>query len=238
MTPSYVDLHNHIGVGIDDGAKTVEAALAMVNALKAAGFVEAVVTSHIKQGYWENTLESISTAIAEMRAASIIPLHVGAEHTFDGIYAASLDAKRLVTLGDKTRVHLLEFQTTNLPRDLDAVLFRIRLAGYRPLFAHPERYADFGRDLKAVERLVANGALLQLDVASLAGEYGAAQEARAFKLLDRGLYHVAASDLHDASGIGTVIAGIKRLKKVVGAEAAETLLDINPRRIVAGEEIA
>lgn len=149
-----------------------------------------------------------------------------------------MESKSLVTLGEKTRVHLLEFQPTNIPHDLNAVLFRIRLAGYRPLFAHPERYADFARDLEAVERLVLNGALLQLDVASLAGGYGAAQESRAWRILDRGLYHVAASDLHSAEGIDAVMAGIKRLQKSVGDTTANALLAVNPRRIVHGEEIA
>jgi tyrosine-protein phosphatase YwqE len=238
MTAGFIDLHNHLGVGIDDGAKSPGDALEMARALNRAGFVEAVVTSHIKQGYWENTRETITRAVDALRPQSPIPLHVGAEHTFDDLYVAALEAKALVTLGEKTRVHLLEFQPTNLPRDLDAVLFRVRLAGYRPLFAHPERYADFARDIKAIERLVMNGALLQLDIASLAGGYGGAQEGRAWKLLDRGLYHVAASDLHKAEGIDAVIAGMKRLRKSVGEKAAEALLAVNPRRIVAGEEIA
>ncbi len=49
-----IDLHCHLLPGIDDGARTLDDALALVRTAVASGITGAVVTPHIYPGVWDN----------------------------------------------------------------------------------------------------------------------------------------------------------------------------------------
>jgi protein-tyrosine phosphatase len=68
--------------------------------------------------------------------------------------------------------------------------------------------------------------------------YGRTPRRLAERLLDEGLYAVAATDLHRADGAQEWLdEALAALEKRAGREALERLLGANPRRILAGEEI-
>jgi tyrosine-protein phosphatase YwqE len=54
-------------------------------------------------------------------------------------------------------------------------------------------------------------------------------------LLEEGLVHAAASDVHSAEDQRTVSAGMAWIRKRLGPEVLSTLLAENPRQILAGE---
>lgn len=41
-----IDIHNHIIYGVDDGSRSIDESLEMVNLYKKAGFSEIIATSH------------------------------------------------------------------------------------------------------------------------------------------------------------------------------------------------
>ena len=79
------------------------------------------------------------------------------------------------------------------------------------------------------------GALLLLDVASLAGKYGRAPRRAAEELLERGYYYAACSDAHKASDVVDVKVGIERLFATCGDEDASFFLSEGPRTILDGK---
>ena len=86
--------------------------------------------------------------------------------------------------------------------------------------------------------MVRLGAALQLNVGALAGVYGKGSRKTAERLLDEGLYAVAATDLHRPDGayewLGEALAA---LEKRAGIDVLDRLLATNPHRILAGEDV-
>ena len=58
----FTDVHNHILPGIDDGAKTVEESIDLINGLNNLGFKEFIATPHTMNDYYPNTYETIKNA--------------------------------------------------------------------------------------------------------------------------------------------------------------------------------
>lgn len=77
---------------------------------------------------------------------------------------------------------------------MSETLQQIKSMGYFPLLAHPERYMYLDND--EYLKLHNEGVKFQLNLASLAGGYGAVVRKKAQWLLANGLYSVAGSDLH------------------------------------------
>jgi protein-tyrosine phosphatase len=117
-------------------------------------------------------------------------------------------------------------------------VFRLRRLGVAPLVAHPERCVEFEKPGRAAE-IVRLGAALQLNVGALAGVYGRVPRKIAERLVDEGLYAVASTDLHAPRGAEEWLPeALGVLERRAGRAAADRLLAENPRRILAGEEIA
>lgn len=245
-----LDLHNHVLFGLDDGCRTLEESRALAAAAKKAGHHGFVATPHIRAGMFENTVAGIRARFAETRAVVIdagLSLALGAEYYFDETLLARARNKELLTLGETTRFVLAELPQSQLPPRLFDVLFEIRLAGYVPVIAHPERCRGVQASVKTVlEQLRSAGVLLQLDMGSLIGHYGDSSRRASHELVKAGAYHLAAFDLHRPEDVEAIVDRAKKelsglLKKRRSEGGLELLLDANPRRILADaplEEIA
>ena len=126
----------------------------------------------------------------------------------------------------------------SLPPRIEDLLYEIRLTGYVPVIAHPERCRGLSEDVDwALERFQSAQVLLQLDLGSLVGHYGRTAKKAAAALLDRGAYHVAAADLHRAEDVESIVrpaldALRRRLKKRRIEAKLDELIQHNPRRIL------
>jgi protein-tyrosine phosphatase len=124
-----------------------------------------------------------------------------------------------------------------LPSLLDLV-FRLKLKGLTPLFAHPERCLEFTEHADRGAEAVAAGAALQLDLGALIGRYGRTAQRTAERLMDGGLYAVAATDLHGPVGAASWIErALQALRRKVGEASAGDLLRDGPGRVLRGEEL-
>jgi protein-tyrosine phosphatase len=85
-----------------------------------------------------------------------------------------------------------------------------------------------------LERLLDAGAVALLDVAALAGKYGARPERSARELLERGLYHAACSDAHRPADLPFVERGMAALDAEYGREELDALLGSGPQEILEG----
>ncbi|MCB9645207.1 MAG: hypothetical protein H6730_01205 [Deltaproteobacteria bacterium] len=238
-----LDLHNHVLFGLDDGCRTLEESQALCARARAAGHVGFVATPHIRPGMFENDPAGILRRRDEARAtveAEGLELHLGAEYYFCPELLDGARQRALLTLGETSRFVLVELPTTRLPVRYDEVLYEIRLAGYVPVIAHPERAQGLQDDLpKVLGALRQVEVLLQLDLGSLIGHYGRGAKKAAEELVKRGAYHVAAGDLHRPDDVKAIIPpALARLAKLlgkrkVGPEGVRTLTLDNPRRILA-----
>ena len=234
----YLDLHCHILPGIDDGAPDLPTSMAMLRELADLGFVEICATPHQRNGLFIPTEEAIADALTvfrnEARAAHPeMSFRLGAENYWDEILIERL-RKRTVPCYDGRRAFLCEVNPVLLPPHLDEALFEIRLGGCLPVMAHPERYLPVQREVGFAESLGKQAALV-VDLEALAGGSTRAETKAARRLVEEGLAHAVASDLHSPDAAPAVASGIAWIRKRLGEASLTRLLAEHPRRILGGE---
>lgn len=188
-----VDQHSHILYGLDDGVKTREDSLAILQFLEGQGVSEVWFTPHVMEDV-PNATEGIRTRFEELKSvyAGCLRLHLAAEYMIDTLFEERLAARDLLTHGNDTV--LVETSSVAPPINLWEVLETMRKAGYRPLIAHPERYRYM--DKADYKRLHDMGCVLQLNLPSIVGFYGETARERAMDLLGKGWYAMVGSDCH------------------------------------------
>ncbi len=239
--PNVLDMHNHVLFGLDDGCRNPVESDALAQAMRAVGHEGIVATPHIRPGVFDNTLDKIRRRRDETRPIieeAGLSLYLGAEYYFSPELLAGARDRRLLTLGESSRYVLIELPTMSLPPRLDDLLYEVRLTGYVPVIAHPERCRGVADAVDwALERFRTAQVLLQLDLGSLVGHYGRTARRTAQAILDRGAYHVAAADLHRAEDVPSIVRpSLDLLRRRLRRRRVETGLDEliqhNPRRIL------
>lgn len=234
----FVDLHSHVLPGLDDGSPDPETSLAMIRGLAALGFDTVTATPHQKAGQFLPSLESIRAAhqatLAQLAQAGVgIRLALAAENMWDSTLYARMEADSIPSYDDGPSF-LVEFVPSQLPVGLRERVFQLRRKKRLPVIAHPERYEEYW---SAPDRLRALGedCPLVIDLAALAGHHGRKQGKAARAYLENGIAHAVASDIHSPADLRGAAEGIAWIKKRLGDRRLVTLLDVNPRRILAGE---
>lgn len=198
------DFHSHILPGVDDGVRTMEEALTILDRLAREGVEALWLTPHIMEDV-PNKTEALKARFAELQAAYSGPvrLHLSAEYMLDSLFVERLETRDLLPFGERGDHLLVETSCFTPPMDLDGLLGRIRSAGFFPVLAHPERY--FYMDRKDYKRLAGAGVLFQLNLGSIAGAYGREVRQKARWLLRHRFYTVAGSDLHRKRMVDTIL---------------------------------
>lgn len=234
----YIDLHLHYVPSVDDGARSVEEAVALCRALKGIGYERLVTTPHIRSGMFENRRVGLEQAFASFsQLAAALPdmpaLGLSAEHHCDAVLLDLMREDGLLPYPG-ARAILIEFGYESLPIAVEQVLFKLALKRLRPIIAHPERCAPLFRKTSPIDRLLDQDVGLQLDLMALTGKYGRSPRAAAERMLEEGVYTIAASDTHSPDDVPEVAKGIERLYKLVGDDEAMILLADNPRCLLEG----
>lgn len=194
-----IDMHSHLVPGIDDGAQTVEDSVGLVERLMEMGYKGAVTTPHVKFDHYPNTTETINTGLLVLQQALKdrnidFPIRAAAEYYIDDHFMEKLNSEPLLTVTDNQVLVELSFMME--PVGLNDILFKIQTRGYRPILAHPERYAYFHDRPQMYEELRDRGCILQLNTNALTGYYGRGVKQMAEQLLKKGLYEYCGSDMH------------------------------------------
>lgn len=237
-----IDFHNHLVPGVDDGAATLEESREALAAFAAQGVRTVIVTPHYRASVAASGAEREAffalvdpawERLREMAAAEFPALRLerGAEVALDTPHPDLSDA-RIRLAG--TRFVLVEFPFMSIPPNADTAVFDLKMRGWTPVIAHPERYANLAEDLRAAAEWKRVGAYLQVNCASLLGRYGAAPKKLAWELVRRGMADFLSSDYH-ARGHPRVAEARAALEEAGGERQAELLLAGNAARMLAGE---
>ncbi|HEU4557070.1 MAG TPA: CpsB/CapC family capsule biosynthesis tyrosine phosphatase [Longimicrobium sp.] len=236
-----IDFHNHLLAGVDDGAATVDETRAGMAAMVAQGVRCIVVTPHFSASTGARP-DDVAAFLARLEPAWEQARAVAAE--FPGLrlergVEAALDTPgpdfadpRLRLAG--TDYVLVEFPFMQIPPNGSGALFEMKVRGWRPIVAHPERYANTASDLSDVGEWRKMGALVQVNSGSLLGRYGDRAERLSWRLLRRGMVDFVCSDYH-ARGRPHVAEARAELERRGGATQARLLMEVNPARMLAGE---
>lgn len=231
----YIDLHNHILPGLDDGPATMAEALELALALVGAGFSEVVATPHCFEG--EPSPDLIEERLRELRQELLsrnIPLKLspGAEHAFEPLLPRRLEQGRILTL-NRSRFLLVELPVSQpLPPYTDELIFELKLRGCYPLLAHPERVAALQHDPGRLNRLVRAGALVQLTLGSISGLMGPAAARAASAFLSAGLVHFLATDAHNPLRLRRLKRSLTIVDRICPPGSARLMLKERPAAVL------
>lgn len=200
LIPSgFTDIHSHLLPGIDDGAKTTEETLAMLQKLRKIGFANLIVTPHTLPEVWDNTTETIQTAFRKTQKELEEPynkllIKAASEYMINDAFLLQLSSEKLLTVKDN--YVLIEMSYLNPPYALNEIIFEIKHQGYIPILAHPERYLFYHNNTKAYKDLKKFDVLFQLNLLSSVGYYGKHVAEIADFLLKGDYIDYVGSDIH------------------------------------------
>lgn len=198
--PVSVDIHSHILPGIDDGSPDIETSLLLVKGIHELGIKKTVATPHIIADLYRNTPETINEALDKLKAAVKkeaidIEITAAAEYMLDDYFVKQLrSGEPLLTI--HKNIILTEQSYATPTSNLNEISFELVTAGYRPIMAHPERYAFYHGKYGEYTRLKDMGFLLQVNLLSLTGYYGKPVTKAAKYILENGMADLVGTDMH------------------------------------------
>ncbi|MBD8491074.1 capsular biosynthesis protein [Echinicola sp. CAU 1574] len=196
-----VDMHSHLIPGIDDGSKSLNESIELIKRLQGYGLRKLITTPHVMTEFYKNTPEIISEGLTKVQEALkkegiAIEIEAAAEYYLDEIFNEKLEkGEPLLTFGDN---HILiETGFINKPRMLQETFFALETKGYKPIFAHPERYLYLHQDPELFDSLIEKGVLFQMNLLSLTGYYSKPVKQLAEKMIDRKAIKFVGTDCHN-----------------------------------------
>ncbi|MFV5693005.1 tyrosine-protein phosphatase [Flavobacterium sp. LT1R49] len=202
----YIDIHNHLLPGIDDGAKTVAETTILIARMKEINIAGAIATPHTYKGYWNNRASSIKNAYdnaTEINSNTSFLKGYASEYMLDATLIERINKETLLYI--QNPYILVELPLFNNPIDLYEMLFELKSKEYKIIIAHPERYLYFHNDFRKFNKLKASGVYFQLNLLSLTGYYGKEIQKIAETLLENDMYDFTGTDIHNEKHIDELI---------------------------------
>ena len=226
----FIDIHNHILPGIDDGAKTVDESIQLIKGFGEFGINKFICTPHIMHNYYDNTPKSIKKSFKilkkELKNNNLDHIDIGyaAEHMIDDNFEIILKKNKVLPL--KKQHLLIEMSYLQPSINFNVAIKKINKNQFFPVFAHPERYLYLHKNMGQYEKFKNQSILFQLNMLSLSEYYGKDIQTVALKLLDKGKYDFIASDIHSLKHLNAI------KKIVIQKNRRDKILDLINNTIV------
>ena len=192
-----IDLHAHVLPDIDDGPRTEEEALVLLQAMQQDGISALTVTPHYMPGAYEPSKQEILRRIDQLQPRiPEIRLLPGTEVYLEHTSLERVRAGVVFTVGDLGTHLLVELPMGQLPLYTWQALSKLQAGQIIPILAHPERNPALMANRKEVTRIRDLGVLFQMDAASITGDNGPKVQRWSRSLLDQNLVDFVASDSH------------------------------------------
>lgn len=199
INPIKVELHSHLIPGIDDGVQTMEESIDVLRRFSQLGYDKVITTPHIMGDGYKNGKFNILPALEEIRLKLKenhihIQIEAAAEYMVDDMLQSKIDKRELLSFGDN--YVLIEMPFTEPSPNFQDIVFSMRINGYNPVLAHPERYMYYGLNLSKLDALWETEMLFQININSLIGYYSPQIQQTAEYLIDRKMVSMVGSDTH------------------------------------------
>jgi protein-tyrosine phosphatase len=234
-----VDLHCHILPGLDDGAKTMEDALAMAEMAIADGTTHLVATPHSSSEHTFDyaAVRRLSTELQE-KLGSRLKIATGCDFHLNPENLAALRMNPSSFCINQKNYLLVEFNEFSIPPVLDQTLHDLQLAGLRPIVTHPERNSILRTNPERLSNWVRMGCFVQVTAGSLLGTFGSGARMDSEKWIERGCVHFVSSDGHNlTSRLPKLNEAFEAVKNSFGEEKANALFRENPIAAFEGWEL-
>jgi protein-tyrosine phosphatase len=238
-----IDIHHHLLPGLDDGARSLDISLQMVEIALADGITHIACTPHASH-HFQFDPERNAALFAELQDAvsarfgDAMTLGLGCDFhlMFDNIEDAQRYPTRYTINGHNYL--LVEFPDTAISPNTAQTFYQLSLSGMTPVITHPERNLILSRQPERMSDWLKSGALIQVTASSLTGRFGPMAERAAYWLLDHNWVHFLATDAH---GVDSRPPRMSPAFDLVGTRydtsTAERLCITNPRAAFYGEQL-
>lgn len=191
----FTDWHSHILPGVDDGIKTMEDSLAVLDEYERLGFKKVWLTPHIMEDY-PNETDFLKKRFAELKSnwKGNVELGLASENMLDNLFEERLEKNDFLPIGEDGDHLLVETSYYTPPYAMDEMLEAARKKGYNLILAHPERYRYM--EEKDYVKLKERNILFQMNIISLVGGYGEQALKKAEWLLSKGMIEFTGTDVH------------------------------------------
>jgi len=226
-----IDIHTHLLPAIDDGSKSLEDSIALLKSCEADGITALVLTSHIAplRGFIpsrEQLLDCFKKLVQSANDAGLsIELFLGAEVDEQGQLSKVIEKGYTI---NNTKYVLIDFGMRRA--DISEVVYNLKLKGYKPIIAHPERYEYLG--FEDLVKLKKEGCIFQISALHLVKKGHKTAQKKALKLLKHDLIDVVASDMHHKGHMHTMKNAYDFVEKKKGSAYAKKLFVENPKTII------
>ena len=238
-----IDFHNHILPNIDDGSKSLDISLKMLESASQQGIREVVNTVHFQHPKVE--MEDISYSRIKNKLQNLqnelnknnidIKLHSGAE-VFFLPNLLKLKDNPLATF-DNGKYMLIEFPSLQIPQIQRQQLFDLKLSGVTPIIAHPERYKNVQDDVSMVSDWLEAGCIIQVDAGSILGGLGSKSKKVAEEIVKNGWCQIIGSDSHNSTNRNFCLKEALHLSKKWIGDIAGNMVNENPKAVLEGLSI-
>jgi len=235
-----IDIHHHLLWGMDDGASTLEASVAMAKMAAADGITHIVCSPHSNGQYFYDP-SIIDARIAELqqrldRDSVSVKLGRGCDFhmSYENIQEAKVDPTKFSING--LGYLLVEVPDYGLPRGLTEIFYQLQLAGLTPILTHPERNPTLQNDQDRIAQWLQRGVLVQVTAASVLGRMGKHAERMAHELLENRWVHFLATDAHNTTSRAPKMReAFELVAKKYGPDYAHLLCVSNPLAVFMGK---
>ncbi len=246
----FIDVHNHLLPGIDDGCSQLDDSLVCIRQLLSHGFVGAVCTPHVCiDAFPDNVPLQIEQHVRRLQDATYaagldFPLWAGAEVRIAAKTVAWFEEFGVPTLGNGRAV-LIDYWDDRWEPFCDHAVTYLLERDYLPILAHPERMALPDERLDdLLDRLQEWGVQLQGNLRCLAGGEGPLPQGRIRRWLREDRYHLLATDMHSSRCLPARLAGIPQGEQDLGRERLVRLLrdhgfellQVDPAPLIAAQQ--
>ena len=241
----FVDIHGHYAWDIDDGVRSKQEAAEALSIARDNGIVGIIATPHVIPGtHTVKDIQLFKRRLYELRVLAQkyhIGVFEGCELFLNHDYLDALRENVFIPVED-THYLMVEFDVRKQigePYEVEEYLYEITMRGYKPIIAHAERYFRDGMDLERVQGWIDSGYVIQMNTSSLLGIHGKTVKNNAYQLLENGLVHAIATDMHRSAGhrIPNTRTVYSQLSKKYDYQTLKKLLYQNPIHILKDEEV-
>ncbi len=216
-----IDFHTHILPNIDDGAKTVDDSLFLLDTVSKLGMSQVVLSPHYYPSQERisefvskrnESCKALANAVksAQESGKKFPQLHVAAEVYLEPIIFNNDDLTPL-TLDSKGKFMLTELLYEDELTHSTESMVRQLVYSYNivPILAHVDRYPFLMKE-KNLLRLLDMGCVAQMNVSSLSGFF---QRKKLLKYVEKGYIGVIGTDIHNKTYISRIKEGFSYLRE-------------------------
>lgn len=197
------DIHTHILPGVDDGAKTIDDSVRMLEIAREDGVQRIILTPHYKYGFHGKSADDVleqAKLLYDTITKRFPDLDVGVGCEAFG----EIELSRLLDCGSAlclcgSKYVLIEYRPGVEFSHMIQSVNDLTLSGYIPVLAHIERYVCLRKNPDRVSDLIGMGAMVQVNAGSVLGADGLRTKFFVANLLKNRLVDFIASDAHNDS---------------------------------------